>query len=57
MAYGQTQEATMDTAVTEPRIDAKGAFDTNEGVFKVSAPRKNLAVVLRRTLRPLLPTA
>jgi hypothetical protein len=42
-AYGQT---TMDTAAIEQRTGAKGAFDAKEDVFKVSVPRKDLAVIV-----------
>jgi hypothetical protein len=39
-------ESLMDTAAIERLTGAKGALDEKEGVFKVSAPRKDLSVVI-----------
>jgi hypothetical protein len=39
-------ESAMDTAAIERLTGAKGALDEKEGVFKVSAPRKDLSVVI-----------
>jgi hypothetical protein len=39
-------ESAMDTAAIERLTGAKGVLDEKEGVFKVSAPRKDLSVVV-----------
>src|SRR5438876_9616318 len=45
-SLSQTAESTMDTGAIERRTGAKGAFDENESVFKVSVPRKDLSVIV-----------
>jgi hypothetical protein len=42
----QCAENAMDTAGIERLTGAKGMFDEKEGVFKVSAPRKDLSVTI-----------
>jgi hypothetical protein len=42
----QCAESAMDTAVIERLTGAKGVLDDKEGVFKVSAPRKDLSVTV-----------
>ena len=45
-SVAQCAEIAMDTAAIERLTGAKGVLDENEGVFKVSAPRKDLSVTI-----------
>ena len=45
-SLSQAAESAMDTAAIERLTGAKGALDEKEGVFKVSAPRKDLSVIV-----------
>jgi Domain of Unknown Function (DUF1259) len=45
-SVGQCVESAMDTAAIERLTGAKGMLDEKEGVFKVSAPRKDLSVTI-----------
>jgi hypothetical protein len=42
----QSAESALDTSAIEHFTGAKGALDEKEGVFKVSAPRKDLSVIV-----------
>jgi hypothetical protein len=42
----QAAESALDTGAIERLTGAKGALDEKEGVFKVSAPRKDLSVIV-----------
>jgi hypothetical protein len=44
--FAMGAETTLDTAAIERQTGAKGLFDEKEGVFKVSAPRKDLSVTI-----------
>jgi hypothetical protein len=44
--FSHAAESTMDTGAIERLTGAKGALDAKEGVFKVSAPRKDLSVMV-----------
>jgi len=45
-SVAQCAESVMDTAAIERLTGAKGMLDEKEGVFKVSAPRKDLSVTI-----------
>jgi Domain of Unknown Function (DUF1259) len=45
-SVAQCAESNMDTAAIERLTGAKGMLDEKEGVFKVSAPRKDLSVTI-----------
>src|SRR6266851_7959509 len=45
-SVAQCAESAMDTAAIERLTGAKGMLDEKEGVFKVSAPRKDLSVTI-----------
>ena len=45
-SVARSEDGVLDTAAIEQLTGAKGALDGKEGVFKVSAPRKDLSVVV-----------
>ena len=45
-SVAQCAESVMDTATIERLTGEKGTLDEKEGVFKVSAPRKDLSVTI-----------
>ena len=56
-AIAQSAERAMDTANIERLTGVKGTLDDKEGVFKVSAPRKDLSVTIAGVNPPKIAVA